>query len=50
MGNVESVGTAQVIYTVEPNAEDESKVIVTFWLSDGLKIGSMSIPRENIKR
>ena len=45
MGTVENVGVIQVIYTVEPDAEDESRAVVNYWLQDGTKIGSMSVPR-----
>ena len=47
MGNVESVGTVQVIYTVEPNEADEATAIVTYWMQNGEKIGEMIIPRES---
>lgn len=45
--NIESVGVAQVIYTVEPNPDDDSMAVVTYWLTGGQKIGSMNVPRSN---
>lgn len=45
--NVQSVGTMQVIYTVEPDTENEGMAFVTYWTQNGQKIGSMSVPIEN---
>lgn len=45
--NIESVGTVQVIYTVESNPDDDSRAIVTYWLTGGQKIGSMDVPKRN---
>ena len=44
--NIESVGTAQVIYTVEPDPENEGQALVTYWLPNGQRIGSMNIPKK----
>ena len=44
--NVESVGTTQVIYTVEPDPENEGQALVTYWLPNGQRIGSMNIPKK----
>ena len=43
--NVESVGTAQVIYTVEPDPDNDQQAVVTYWLPGGQKLGSMTVPR-----
>lgn len=45
MSNVENVGTVQVIYTVEPNPDDANTAIVTYWMPNGTKIGTMTLPR-----
>lgn len=45
MSNVESVGTMQVIYTVEPDEENEGMAVVNYWLPNGNKIGTMKVPR-----
>ena len=47
MSNVESVGTIQAMYTVEPNPDDASTAIVTYWLANGTKIGSMTVKRSD---
>ena len=44
--NIESVGTAQVIYTVEPDPENEGLAVVTYWLTNGQKLASMNVPRK----
>ena len=43
--NVESVGTAQVIYTVEADPENEGQALVTYWLPNGQKLASVNVPR-----
>lgn len=43
---LKKVGTMQVIYTVEPDPEDDAKGIMTIWTPDGVKIGSTSIRLE----
>ena len=42
---VTNVGVVQTIYTVEPNPEDEATAIVTYWLPNGQKIGSMTMQK-----
>ena len=42
---IESVGTIKAIYTVEQHPEDETKVIVTYWLENGVKIGQNEVRR-----
>ncbi len=43
---IESVGTAKVIYTVEPHPENEGMAVVTYWLENGVRIGQMDVRRE----
>ena len=50
MTNIESVGTIQVIYTVEPDDENADMAIVNYWLPSGGKIGTMRVPRDNGQR
>ena len=50
MSNVENVGTITVMYTVEPDLESEERAIVTFWMQNGVKIGSMNVARDDIKK
>ena len=42
---IESVGTAKVIYTVEPHPEDEQMGVVTYWLENGVKVGQLEVKR-----
>jgi len=42
---IESVGTAKVIYTVEPHPENERMAVVTYWLENGVRIGQMDVMR-----
>lgn len=46
---IESVGTAKVIYTVEPHPENEGMAVVTYWLENGVRIGQMDVRREGEK-
>lgn len=45
MSNIESIGTIQAIYTVEPNPENENEAIVCYWLPTGQKIGELVMPK-----
>lgn len=49
MSNIESVGTVQVIYTVEPDNDNSERVVVTYWLTGGQKIGTMLVQRGEAK-
>lgn len=42
---VESVGTVQAIFTAESNPDNEKEMIVTYWLTNGVKIGSMNVQK-----
>lgn len=42
---IESASVAQVICTVEPDSEHDDRVVVTYWLTSGQKIGSLNVPR-----
>lgn len=47
MSNVEHAGIAQVIFTVEANPDDSDTAIVTYWIQDGTKIGTIIVPRDD---
>lgn len=43
---IKKAGIMQVIFTVEPDPENEMNGIMTFWTMDGAKIGSLSVKME----
>lgn len=45
MTNIEGAGVAQVLYTVEPDPDDDQNMIVTYWLQSGQKIGELTVKR-----
>ena len=46
LGSVESVGTVQAVYTVEPHPGDDGLAVVTYWLPGGQRLGTLCVPRQ----
>lgn len=40
---VKKAGVVQVVYTIESAPDNEGKAIMSFWLDNGTKIGSVDV-------